>query len=175
MNLDALVRRDLAAALARLGYRLAASVVGAARPPVWRLIAADLAARTSTRDQHLAAAARDAAESMATCDADAAARRLAGLCGLSVHDWSAQVEAEPVPGAAVPFSYEPGCVRVDAAGRWFLCNKRATGWSSFAHEYPSLDALRAAWAVDLGVPGVDDAGVYWTLRRPAAGAAEAAS
>lgn len=95
MNLDLLVRRDLAVILMRLGYRLAASVVGSARPPVWRLIAADLGARTSTRDQHLCAAAKDAAESMARGDVEVAARRLAGVCGLSVEGWAAQVECEP--------------------------------------------------------------------------------
>jgi hypothetical protein len=94
MNLDLLVRRDLALILARLGYRLAASVVDSARPPVWRLIAADLAARTATRDQHLCATAQDAAGSMAQGDVEAAARRLAGVCGLSVEGWAAQVESE---------------------------------------------------------------------------------
>ena len=94
MNLDLLVRRDLASILMRLGFRLAASMVGTAPPTVWRLIAADCAARTSTRDQHLCATAQDAATSMAQGDVEAAARRLAGVCGLSVEGWAAQVDAE---------------------------------------------------------------------------------
>lgn len=95
MNLDALVRRDLAVILIRLGFRLAASLVAFAPPTVWRLIAADCAARTSTRDQHLCAAAKNAAEDMARLDVEAAARRLAGVCGLSVEGWAAQVDGEP--------------------------------------------------------------------------------
>lgn len=39
-------------------------------------------------------------------------------------------------------------------------------WASFAIEFPTLDALRAAWAVELGAPGVDRDGAYWLLRRP---------
>ena len=63
--------------------------------------------------------------------------------------------------------YDVGCVRVcTRTGAWWLCNHRAKGPSSFVYEYPTLAALRAAWAVDLGALGVDAAGAYWATRRP---------
>ena len=63
--------------------------------------------------------------------------------------------------------YDVGCVRVcPRTGAWWLCNHRAKGLSSFVYEYPTLAALRAAWAVELGAPGVDSAGAYWLTRRP---------
>lgn len=67
----------------------------------------------------------------------------------------------------VLMDYDVGCVRVcPRTGAWWLCNHRAKGLSSYVYEYPTLAALRAAWAVELGAAGIDGAGVYWATRRP---------
>lgn len=88
------LRRDLADTLRRLRHPAAASMVPTATAREWRIIAADVATRTTTHDQRTAAAAQDAAESLSKGDVDGAARRMAALCGLSVAEWAARVEAE---------------------------------------------------------------------------------
>lgn len=107
-------------------------------------------------------------------------RELAHLCHAAVTDaeLGSLIERQggsraPTPRPrAVPVSYDVGCIRVDTRGRWYLCNKRETGWSSYSFQFPTLDALRAAWAVELGTPAADAAGVYWTLRAPATEASQ---
>lgn len=90
-----LVRRDLVATLGRLRHPAAQHLArSASAPSEWRVVASDLDARTTTRDQHLAMAATRASDALACDDAESAARFLAAICGLSVAAWSQAVEAE---------------------------------------------------------------------------------
>lgn len=92
------VRRDLVATLGRLRHPAAQHLARTASTPAeWRVVASDLDARTTTRDQHLAAAATRAADMLACEDTDSAARFLAAVCGLSVEAWAEQVETETAP------------------------------------------------------------------------------
>jgi len=41
-------------------------------------------------------------------------------------------------------------------GTWMLMNKQATGWSSYAVPYPTLDAITDLYDVELGVEQEDE-------------------
>ena len=95
MNLLDLIRRDLVATLGRLRHPAAQHIARtASSPAAWCIILADLGTRTTTREQHLAAAAERAVDALSRHDVEGAARHLATVCGLSVMAWAEAVERE---------------------------------------------------------------------------------
>lgn len=87
------------------------------------------------------------------------------------------VPFEEAPGAAAIRAridaIEPGAERlfqstvarpaVGPSGGWLLMNRQDRGYGEYAFPYPSLDAIRRAYAIVLGCAGRDEHGFYWEI------------
>ncbi len=93
-----------------------------------------------------------------------------------------QIEAdltpfEECPGAAAIRerldSIAPGKVRLfqstvarpapGLSGGWLLMNRKDRGYGEYALPFPTLDAIRQAFAIILGAYGKDEHGPYWNI------------
>jgi hypothetical protein len=60
---------------------------------------------------------------------------------------------------------QDGVARPMIGGRWALMNKQEEGFTSFAYEYASLDAMVAEWDITIGKRGKDRFGEFRQVLR----------